>query len=267
MHHSARTAVLVHDLVKCRRRTSASGHLQQDSWPRPSVLVGMACLALNKHLPSLLFLFFSFCFSCVSLTSAAVIEKRSLRCFYFIKSSVASCSQCWSCKAEERVVAADEKDSPLLLPVQRGWKALKADKANPPPAACSRYREDDAAGRRSFHHWCQEKLSDAAAVARSAYTVTWRELLDYNKSRWNQWLLMKSVFHCCSGAAHVAGAERLLLTHGAEGEVGSCCSRVNYRHRCCSRTGMEEWQLYLRERRLLVCLGKQGAGHVFFLFL
>jgi len=36
MHHSARTAVLVHDLVKCRRRTSASGRLQQDSWPRPS---------------------------------------------------------------------------------------------------------------------------------------------------------------------------------------------------------------------------------------
>lgn len=156
------------------------------------VLVGMACLALNKHLPSLLFLFFSFCFSCVS--------------FLFLK-------------------------------------------------------------RKSFHHWFQEKLSDTAAVARSAYTVTWRELLDYNKSRWNQWLLMKSVFHCCSGAAHVAGAERLLLTHGAEGEVGSCCSRVNYRHRCCSRTGMEEWQLYLRERRLLVCLGKQGAGHVFFLFL
>jgi len=38
-------------------------------------------------------------------------------------------------------------------------------------------------------------------------------------------------------------AERLLLTHGAEGEVGSCCSRVNYRYRCCSRTGMEEWQM------------------------
>lgn len=36
MHHSARTAVLVHDWVKCRRRTSASGLLQQDSWPRPS---------------------------------------------------------------------------------------------------------------------------------------------------------------------------------------------------------------------------------------
>lgn len=36
MHHSARTAVFVHDLVKCRRRTSASGLLQQDSWPRPS---------------------------------------------------------------------------------------------------------------------------------------------------------------------------------------------------------------------------------------
>jgi len=86
-------------------------------------------LAFIKHLTSLLFLFFSFCFSCVSLTSAAVIEKRSLCCFYFIKSSVASCSQCCFCKAEERV-AADEKDSPLLLPVQRGWKALKADKAN-----------------------------------------------------------------------------------------------------------------------------------------
>jgi hypothetical protein len=38
MHHSARSAGLVHDLVKCRRRTSASGLLQLDSWPRPSTL-------------------------------------------------------------------------------------------------------------------------------------------------------------------------------------------------------------------------------------
>jgi hypothetical protein len=61
-------------------------------------------------------------------------------------------------------------------------------------------------------------LTDAAAVARSAYTVTWRELLDYNKSRWNQWLLMKNVFHCCSGAAHVAGAERF-AAGGGSGDV------------------------------------------------
>lgn len=46
MHHSARTAVLVNDWVKCRRRTSASGLLQQDSWPRPSTYIsrdGVSC--------------------------------------------------------------------------------------------------------------------------------------------------------------------------------------------------------------------------------
>lgn len=84
----------------------------------------------------------------------------------------------------------------IAAPGAEGMKGAEGWQGKPPPAAaCSRYREDDAAGRRSFHHWCQEKLSDAAAVARSAYTVTWRELLDYNKPRWNQWLLMKNVFH------------------------------------------------------------------------
>ena len=164
------------------------------------ILVGMVCLALNKHLPSLLFVFFSFCFSCVSLTSAVVIEKRSLCCFYFIKSSVASCSQCCFCKAEERV-AADEKDSPLLLPVQRGWKALKADKANLLLLLLAHGTEKMT---------LLEGWASTTCVKRSWVTVLLLHdlLLLLEGSCWTttshggtgQWLPMKNVFQCCSGS-------------------------------------------------------------------
>lgn len=164
-------------------------------------------------LPSLLFLFFSFCFSCVSLTSAAVIEKRSLCCFYFIKSSVTSCSQCCCSKAEERF-AADEKDSPLLLPVQRGWKALKADKANLLLLLLAHGTEKMT---------LLEGGASTTGVRRSWVTQLLLHdlLLLLEGSCWTttghggKWLLMKNVFHCCSGAAHVAGAERFAAGGGS----------------------------------------------------
>ena len=82
----------------------------------------MVCPALNEHWPSLFFLFFSCYFSCISLTSATEIEKKSLCCF-FVESYVA---------VHNAVVTK------LLSLLVHGEKKM------------------------SFHRCCQEKLRDAA---------------------------------------------------------------------------------------------------------
>lgn len=49
-----------------------------------------------------------------------------------------------------------------------GWQG------KPPAAACSRCREDDASGRRSFHLFCQEKLKDAVAGLKRKWSAETR---------------------------------------------------------------------------------------------
>ena len=66
----------------------------------------------------------------------------------------------------------------ILHCYSRGCKTderLKVDKAiKPPAAACSRCREDDASGRRSFHLFCQEKLKDAVAGLKRKWSAETR---------------------------------------------------------------------------------------------
>ena len=69
------------------------------------------------------------------------------------------------------------------------------------------------------------------AVARF---VTWRKLLDYNWSRWNQWLLMKNIFHCCSQCRENKAE---LLLHGWG---DSLCEAGHVRLNYCSRYWEEE---------------------------